>query len=53
MLNVRSTQKRSNDPAADLTARARIRDAAIRRFAADGMAAPLRAIAADAGSAPA
>ncbi|GAA1629592.1 TetR/AcrR family transcriptional regulator [Georgenia ruanii] len=37
---------------ADLTARARIRDAAIRRFAADGMAAPLRAVAADAGVSP-
>ncbi|WP_043499474.1 TetR/AcrR family transcriptional regulator [Georgenia sp. SUBG003] len=33
----------------DLTARARIRDATIRRFAADGMSAPLRAVAADAG----
>ncbi|MHB1064338.1 MAG: TetR family transcriptional regulator [Georgenia sp.] len=33
----------------DLTARARIRDAAIRRFATDGMDAPLRTIAADAG----
>lgn len=33
----------------DLTTRARIRDAAIRRFAADGMTASLRSIAADAG----
>lgn len=33
----------------DLTARARIRDAAVRRFAADGLDAPLRAVAADAG----
>ncbi|MPV36252.1 TetR/AcrR family transcriptional regulator [Georgenia subflava] len=33
----------------DLTARARIRDAAVRRFAMDGMSAPLRAVAADAG----
>lgn len=35
--------------AADLTGRARIQQAAIRRFAADGMSAPLRTIAADAG----
>lgn len=33
----------------DLTGRARILQAAVRRFAADGMSAPLRAIAADAG----
>ena len=33
----------------DLTARARIRDAAIRRFAQDGLESPLRTIAADAG----
>ncbi|TQL50911.1 TetR/AcrR family transcriptional regulator [Ornithinicoccus hortensis] len=33
----------------DLTARARIRDAAIRRFAEDGMGASLRSIATDAG----
>ncbi|QJW35687.1 TetR/AcrR family transcriptional regulator [Cellulosimicrobium protaetiae] len=33
----------------DLTARARIRDAAISRFARDGFGAPLRTIAADAG----
>jgi AcrR family transcriptional regulator len=39
--------------AADLTARARIRDAAITRFAADGVAATtLKAIAADAGVSP-
>lgn len=39
-----------NTPAApsDLTARARIRDAAIRRFAEEGMTASLRAIASDA-----
>ncbi|HEX5969203.1 MAG TPA: TetR family transcriptional regulator, partial [Intrasporangium sp.] len=37
----------------DLTTRARIREAAIRRFAADGMEAPLRAIAADVGASPA
>ncbi|MEX5719570.1 TetR/AcrR family transcriptional regulator [Geodermatophilus maliterrae] len=36
----------------DLTARARIRDAAIRRFGADGFAAPVRAIAAEAGVSP-
>jgi AcrR family transcriptional regulator len=36
----------------DLTARARIRDAAVRRFAADGLDAPLRAVAADAGVSP-
>lgn len=34
---------------ADLTARARILEAAVRRFAADGMSAPLRTVAADAG----
>ncbi len=34
---------------AELTARARILRAAVRRFAADGMSAPLRAIAADVG----
>lgn len=37
-------------PEGDLTARARIRDAAIARFAADGFAASLRVIAADAGT---
>lgn len=42
VLNVRSASE-------DLTARARIRDAAIRRFAVDGMDAPLRTVAADAG----
>lgn len=36
-------------PTDELTARARILQAAIRRTAADGMSAPLRAIAADAG----
>lgn len=36
----------------DLTTKARIRDAAILRFAADGLEAPLRAIAADAGVSP-
>ena len=42
VLNVRSVE-------ADLTGRARIRDAAIRRFGADGFGASVRAIAADAG----
>src|SRR3954471_19421750 len=37
---------------ADLTARARIRDAAIRRFGVDGLGASVRAIAADAGVSP-
>jgi AcrR family transcriptional regulator len=36
----------------DLTGRARIRDAAVRRFGADGFGAPVRAIAADAGVSP-
>lgn len=36
----------------DATARARIRDAAVRRFGADGFGAPVRAIAADAGVSP-
>lgn len=47
---MRSAQGRSGDQAAaDLTARARIRDAAISRFADDGFGIGLRAIAADAG----
>lgn len=48
MLNMRSAH---SDPAGpeDLTARARIRDAAIHRFAVDGFGAPVRAVAADAG----
>ncbi len=37
---------------ADLTARARIRDAAIRRFGADGFGASVRAVAAEAGVSP-
>ena len=37
---------------ADLTGRARIRDAAIRRFGADGFGASVRAVAADAGVSP-
>lgn len=40
-------------PADDATARARIRDAAIRRFGAEGFGVGLRAIAADAGVSPA
>lgn len=40
-------------PEEDLTARARIRDAALVRFAADGFGAPIRAIATDAGVSPA
>jgi AcrR family transcriptional regulator len=39
--------------AEDLTTRARIREAAVLRFAADGLQAPLRAIAADVGASPA
>jgi AcrR family transcriptional regulator len=45
VLNVRSA-------AEDLTGRARIRDAAIRRFGAEGFGASVRAIAADAGVSP-
>jgi AcrR family transcriptional regulator len=45
MLNVRLADT-------DLTARARIRDAAIRRFGADGFGASVRAIAAEAGVSP-
>src|SRR3954451_11177967 len=37
---------------ADLTARARIRDAAIRRFGAEGFGASVRTVAADAGVSP-
>jgi AcrR family transcriptional regulator len=37
----------------DLTARARIRDAAVRRFAVDGFGVPVRALAVDAGVSPA
>lgn len=47
MLNVRS------DTSDDLTARARIRDAALLRFARDGFGVGLRAIAADADVSPA
>ena len=50
MLNMRSASSRpAARPADDATARARIRDAAIKRFAADGFQVGLRAIAADAG----
>jgi AcrR family transcriptional regulator len=45
LLNVRSDSS-------DLTGRARIRDAAIRRFGVDGFGASVRAIAADAGVSP-
>jgi AcrR family transcriptional regulator len=46
LLNVRSVADE------DLTGRARIRDAAIRRFGADGFGASVRVIAADAGVSP-
>ncbi len=49
VLNVRSVASTE----ADFTARARIRDAAIRRFAVDGFGASVRAIAAEAGVSPA
>lgn len=55
MLNMRSVRDDEGLPAggvpadADRTARARIRDAAIRRFAVDGFGASVRAVAADAG----
>jgi AcrR family transcriptional regulator len=45
VLNVRSAQE-------DLTGRARIRDAAVRRFGAEGFGASVRAVAADAGVSP-
>lgn len=44
MLNVRSVE--------DLTTRARIRDAAVTRFAADGFSAPVRVVAGDASVSP-
>lgn len=56
MLNMRSAQEGTAGPAGrpeDLTTRARIRDAAILRFAREGFGAPVRAIAADAGVSPA
>jgi TetR/AcrR family transcriptional regulator, regulator of cefoperazone and chloramphenicol sensitivity len=48
VLNVRSIRAGE----ADLTARARIRDAAVRRFGIDGFGVPVRAIAAEAGVSP-
>jgi AcrR family transcriptional regulator len=48
LLNVRS----ASGAESDLTARARIRDAAIRRFGSDGFGASVRAIAADAAVSP-
>lgn len=47
---MRSAEHAGERSAADLTARARIRDAAIARFSEDGFALGLRAIAADAGT---
>ncbi|WP_218926037.1 TetR/AcrR family transcriptional regulator [Xylanimonas oleitrophica] len=44
---------RSSSAPDDLTTRARIRDAAVARFAAEGFGAPVRAVAADAGVSPA
>lgn len=52
ILNMRSADVARGDADGDLTARARIRDAAITRFALSGFAAPVRAIAADAGVSP-
>jgi AcrR family transcriptional regulator len=55
MLNMRSAERptgRDRTPAADLTARARIRDAAVLRFATGGFGASVRAIAKDAGVSP-
>nr|WP_235857109.1 TetR family transcriptional regulator [Occultella glacieicola] len=46
---MRSGQRVRPVPASDLTARARIRDAAIERFARDGFGAGVRTVAADAG----
>src|SRR5215217_1049449 len=48
VLNVRSVSPLE----ADLTARARIRDAAVRRFAAEGFGVPVRGIAAEARVSP-
>lgn len=56
MLNMRSAEGRAATskrvPEADLTARARIRDAAILRFATSGFGASVRAIAQDAAVSP-
>lgn len=52
MLNMRSAragEAGSGESTSDLTARARIRDAAINRFAVEGFGASVRAIASDAG----
>jgi TetR/AcrR family transcriptional regulator, regulator of cefoperazone and chloramphenicol sensitivity len=48
LLNMRSAR-----PVEDLTTRARIRDASIRRFGVDGFGVPVRALAAEAGVSPA
>lgn len=54
IINVRSPHgSRGPDPDADLHARARIRNAAIHRFGAEGFGVGLRAIAEDAGVSPA
>jgi AcrR family transcriptional regulator len=57
MLNMRSANSGRGSvrtgPSEDLTTRARIRDAAVVRFAREGFGAPVRAIAADAGVSPA
>lgn len=49
IVNMRSPSASQAGPDADITARARIRDAAILRFARDGFSVGLRAIAEDAG----
>lgn len=51
VLNMRSAVDEPG-PDTDLTARARIRDAALLRFATEGFQVPVRAIAADAGVSP-
>jgi AcrR family transcriptional regulator len=53
MLNMRSVSSGRRVPEEDLSTRARIRDAAILRFGSDGLGAPLRLVAADAGVSPA
>ncbi len=52
MLNMRSTSRRAAWSDDDLTTRARIRDAAVLRFGADGFRASVRAVATDAGVSP-
>lgn len=49
---MRTAPQPGGRPASDLTARARIRDAAIERFAQEGFDAPFRSIAARAGVSP-